>query len=47
MNLHENQSIALNETISNDFNSGIIAHATGTGKSLTGINIVYEYVKKC
>jgi superfamily II DNA or RNA helicase len=46
MNLHENQSIALNETISNDFNSGIIAHATGTGKSLTGINIVYEYVKK-
>ena len=37
MNLYENQSNALRE---------IIAHATGTGKSLTGINIIYEFVKK-
>ena len=36
----------MDESIKNDFNSGIIAHATGTGKSLIGINIIYEYVKK-
>ena len=46
MNLYENQSNAVREIIDNNFNSGIIAHATGTGKSLTGINIIYEFVKK-
>ena len=46
MNLYKNQSNAVVESINNNFNSGIIAHATGTGKSLTGINIIYEFVKK-
>ena len=46
MELNNNQINAINESIKNDFNSGIIAHATGTGKSLIGINIIYEYVKK-
>ena len=46
MNLYKNQSNAVREIIDNNFNSGIIAHATGTGKSLTGINIIYEFVKK-
>jgi len=46
MELNNNQINAIDETINNNFNSGIIAHATGTGKSLIGINIVHEYVKK-
>ena len=46
MNLYDNQEEAINNTIHNNFNSGIIAHATGTGKSLTGINIMYEYIKR-
>ena len=41
--LYKNQLDAINVCIENNFTSGIIHHATGTGKSITGINIIKEY----
>ena len=46
MKLLINQSNAIKKCIENDFASGVIAHATGTGKSITGINIINEYIQK-
>ena len=47
MKLFKNQNDAIQTVIKNNFESGIIAHATGTGKSVTGINIILEYIKRC
>ena len=41
--LYKNQLQAINICKENNFESGIIHHATGTGKSITGINIIIEY----
>ena len=41
--LYKNQFEAITICIENNFESGIIHHATGTGKSITGINIIIEY----
>ena len=41
--LYKNQLEAINFCKENNFESGIIHHATGTGKSITGINIIIEY----
>ena len=43
--LRNNQSQALDIVIKNNFNNGIISHATGTGKSITGLSIIKEYNK--
>lgn len=44
--LRLNQINAIEESIKNDFQSGIHAHATGTGKSWIAMNIIKEYNKK-
>jgi hypothetical protein len=44
--LRYNQKLAIDTSVSNDFNSGIHFHATGTGKSWIAMNLVYEYNKK-
>ena len=46
MRLRQNQVNALEISKNNDFSSGIHYHATGTGKSLIGLNIISEYNKK-
>jgi type I site-specific restriction endonuclease len=43
--LYPNQIKAIDETLSNDFSSGIHYHATGTGKSWIGMNIILEFYK--
>lgn len=44
--LKKNQQDALNAVINNNFESGIVMHATGTGKSITGLSIAKEYYIK-
>ena len=44
--LRKNQVTAINESINNDFISGIHYHATGSGKSLIAMNILIEFNKK-
>lgn len=46
MNLKLNQKSAIDFCINNNFESGVISHATGTGKSVIGINLIIEYIKK-
>lgn len=45
MNLKYNQLEAIEICKKNNFDNGVISHATGTGKSVTGINIINEYIK--
>jgi hypothetical protein len=45
-NLRINQIRAIEETLSNDFNSGIHYHATGTGKSWIAMNIILRFYDK-
>ena len=42
-NLHNNQKYAIQQSINNDFETGIHYHATGTGKSWTAMMILLEY----
>ena len=42
-NLRENQVLAIEKSIKNDFESGIHNHATGAGKSWIGIMLLLEY----
>ena len=44
--LRENQILAINRSINNNFDSGIHYHATGTGKSIIALEIINEYNKK-
>jgi len=44
--LNKNQLDAINQSINNDFESGIHFHATGTGKSWIAMEIVNEYNNK-
>ena len=44
--LKKNQNDAINCVVENDFNSGVIAHATGTGKSVIGINLLKLYAER-
>ena len=44
--LRQNQKNALNETIKNNFQSGVYFHATGTGKSWISLEIILEFNKK-
>ena len=43
--LKNNQIAAIQAVIDNNFNSGVIAHATGTGKSVIGIKLIHEFIK--
>ena len=44
--LRPNQRKAINNSIENDFSSGVHFHATGTGKSWIALEIVLEYNKR-
>jgi hypothetical protein len=44
--LRENQIKAINESITNDFESGIHYHATGSGKSWIAMNIILKFNEK-
>ena len=44
--LHPNQIKAINESLLNDFNSGIHYHATGTGKSWIAMHIILQFYNK-
>lgn len=44
--LRKNQRLAIETSISNDFESGVHFHATGTGKSWIAMNLVAEYNRK-
>ena len=46
MSLRKNQIAAIQNSIDNDFSSGIHYHATGTGKSWIAMNIVREFHKR-
>ena len=46
MNLNKNQLHAIQTSISNDFESGIHFHATGTGKSWIGLELILAFYKK-
>ena len=46
MSLKNNQINAIKEVLKNDFTSGVIQHATGTGKSVIGINIIKQFIEK-
>ena len=46
MELRKNQSNAINASISNDFESGIHYHATGTGKSIIGYELLLNFHRK-
>jgi Bacterial DNA polymerase III alpha NTPase domain/Type III restriction enzyme, res subunit/Bacterial DNA polymerase III alpha subunit finger domain len=46
MSLRPNQLRAINETVSNDFESGIHYHATGSGKSWIAMHIIAKFYKK-
>ena len=43
--LKTNQVDAIESVKKNNFNSGVIAHATGTGKSVIGINIIKSFIE--
>jgi len=45
-NLRTNQKNAINESLKNDFQSGIHYHATGTGKSWIAMNIILQFHNK-
>ena len=45
MLLKNNQYSAVNAVLDNNFKSGVISHATGTGKSVIGIKLISEYIK--
>ena len=45
-NLRPNQFKAINESINNDFESGIHYHATGSGKSWIAMNIILKFNEK-
>uniref|UniRef100_A0A6C0AXQ4 Helicase ATP-binding domain-containing protein n=1 Tax=viral metagenome TaxID=1070528 RepID=A0A6C0AXQ4_9ZZZZ len=45
MSIRNNQQSAIDAVLFNNFKSGVIAHATGTGKSIIGIKIINEYIK--
>jgi len=44
--LRKNQTLAINTSINNDFESGVHFHATGTGKSWIAMNLLLEYNNK-
>ena len=44
--LRNNQILALEKSINNNFESGIHYHATGTGKSIIGLELIKLYNKK-
>jgi hypothetical protein len=44
--LRPNQIKAIEETVNNDFNSGIHYHATGTGKSWIAMHIILRFYEK-
>ena len=44
--LRNNQNKAIKISIENDFKSGVHFHATGTGKSWIGLELILEYNKK-
>lgn len=46
MSLRKNQIAAIQNSIDNDFSSGIHYHATGTGKSWIAMNLVREFHKR-
>ena len=46
INLYKHQLQSINNTINQNFNSGIHCHATGSGKTIIAGNIVLEYNKK-
>jgi hypothetical protein len=46
MSLRPNQLRAINETVSNDFESGIHYHATGSGKSWIAMHIIAKFYEK-
>ena len=41
--LRKNQENAINESISNNFDSGVHFHATGTGKSWIALELILKY----
>ena len=45
-NLRANQRKAINNSIENDFSSGVHFHATGTGKSWIALELILEYNKR-
>ena len=45
-NLRKNQSNAVKISVENDFTSGVHFHATGTGKSWIGFELLLEYNNK-
>ena len=46
MSLRQNQIKAIQNSINNDFQSGVHFHATGTGKSWIALELILEYNKK-
>lgn len=46
MNLRPNQNRAINQSLQNDFHSGIHYHATGSGKSWIAMYIILKYHEK-
>ena len=46
MDLFANQKRALDISVNNDFESGIHFHATGTGKSIIGLELINQYNSK-
>jgi len=43
--LKDNQKAAIQAVCENNFKSGVIAHATGTGKSVIGIKLIHKFIK--
>ena len=43
--LRYNQTDAINTSVNNNFKSGVHFHATGTGKSWIGLELITEYNK--
>ena len=46
MSLRKNQIKAIQNSINNDFKSGVHFHATGTGKSWIALELILEYNKR-
>lgn len=46
MTLRTNQKKAIESSLNNDFNSGVHFHATGTGKSWIGLELILKYNEK-
>ena len=44
--LRNNQTQAIQTSLSNQFESGVNFHATGTGKSWIGLELILEFQKK-